>query len=397
VSLRSKKSVWVLLFLVTTAGIWFLFSSRALSETSAEKEWSISPYPNGYNFAFTIIHDADSAYSRRLAPLLEAFDELDFKITVTIFTFWADWAKNGDIWCEWNKPGVVDREFFAPKAVPLVDEKERKFYKQLTARGHEIGMHTPSDTSDTRQDLIRAFVYFKQVFGYYPTVYVEHAEKTNKEAQANEGSNPKSVYYNTDLLNQYGSWVWVDGPGALPDGTHGQFYDILAVNGSPFSRFAADRYGIAKEFVRTGRWKEANGEGFLQWYSEKNIDSLEKNRGLALVYTHLDSQWLDPETKKMRESIRSRFRYLASKDGWFVPAGRILDRIQAINTIELSSDDELMKIINTGRQGLDGLTIISKNDKSLCKMNEVLRPNQQGEIVVGTIEPGETLLFKICT
>lgn len=389
-----KKSLWVLLFLIAVVGLRLVFSFGTLFETSAEKEWRISPYPNGYNFAFTLIHDADSAYSRRLAPLFEVFDELDLKITVTIFTFWADWANNGDIWREWNEPGGVDHEFFAPKAVPLVDEQEREFYKQLAASGHEIGMHTPSDTSDTRQDLIRAFAYFKQVFGSYPTVYVEHSARSNKEDQTNEGSNPKSVYYNTDLLNQYGSWVWVDGPGAL---THGQFYDILAINGSPFSRFAADHYGIAKGFVRTGRWKEADGEGFLQWYSEENIDSLERNRGLALVYTHLDSQWLDPGTKQMRESIKNRLQYLAAKDGWFVPAGRILDRIQAVNNMKLFADDEFIKIINTGDQGLEGLTLIAKNQRSLCTSNEVLRPNQQGEIVVGTIEPGETLTFKICT
>jgi hypothetical protein len=396
VSQYLKKSLWVLLFLIAVVGLRFVFSSRALFETSAEKEWRLSPYPNGYNFAFTIIHDADSAYSRRLAPLFEVFDELGLKITVTVFTFWADWANNGDIWREWNKPEGVDHEFFAPKAVPLVDEQEREFYKQLAASGHEIGMHTPSDTPDTRQDLIRAFAYFKQVFGYYPTVYVEHAAGTNKEAQANEGSNPQSVYYNTDLLNQYGSWVWVDGPGALPDKTYRQFYDILAVNGSPFSKFAADHYGIAKGFVRTGGWKEADGEGFLQWYSEENIDSLERNRGLALVYTHLDSQWLDSGTKKMRESIKNRLQYLASKDGWFVPAGKILDRMQAVNGLELSTDDALIKIINTGHQRLDGLTIIARNPRSLCTINEVLKPNQQGEVVVGTIEPGEMLTFKIC-
>jgi len=360
------------------------------------KEWSISLYPNGYNFAFSIIHDADSAYSRRLAPLFEAFDELGFKITVTVFAFWADWAKTGNIWLHWNKTGCVDCEFFAPKAVPLEDEKEREFYNQLAARGHEIGMHTPSDTSDTRQDLIRAFEYFKQVFGYYPTVYVEHSWKTNKETQANEGSNPKSIYYVTDLLNHYGSWVWVDGLGGLPNATREQFYDVLAANGSPFSRFASDRYGIAKGFIRTGKWKEANGEGFLQWYSEENIDSLEKHRGIALVYTHLDSKWLDPGTRKIGTSIKNRLTYLASKDGWFAPAGRILDRVQAVNKIELSYGDEFMKIVNTGREKLDGLTVISQNGRSLFKGNEVLRPNRQGEIVVGTIRPGETLLFKTC-
>lgn len=394
---RSQKSVWVLLFLVHAGGCSHLFSFRTLSETSPRKEWSVSLYPDGYNFAFTIIHDADSAYSRRLAPLMDVFDELGLKITVTVFTFWADWAQEGNIWLHWRRQEGSEQAFFAPVAVPLIDEEEREFYQQLAARGHEIGMHSPSDTSDRRGDVMQAFAYFKRVFGHYPTVYVEHSEQSNKEAQHNKGSDPQSLYYTTDLLNQYGSWVWVGGPGALPNAAHAKFYDVLAANGSPFSTFAAEQYGIVKGFIRTGKWKEANGEGFLRWYSEGNIDSLEKNRGLALVYTHLDSQWLDPEIKKMRASIQSRLRYLAAKDGWFVPAGRILDRVWAMQSLALSYDDESVTISNTGSQTLDGVTVISSTGSSLCKIGEVLRPNRQGEIVIGTIRASETLSFTICT
>jgi len=394
---RLHKSVWVLFLLAHAVGCSHLFSFRTVFETSPEKEWRMSLYPDGHDFAFTIIHDADSAYSRRLAPLMEVFDELGLKITVTVFTFWASWAKGGDIWRRWHSSGDSDQEFFAPKAVPLIDEKERAFYQQLAARGHEIGMHSPSDTSDTREDVIRAFTYFKQVFGHYPTVYVEHSERSNKEAQYNEGANPQSMYYTTDLLNQYGCWISVGGPGALPNAAHSQFYDVLAANGSPFSTFAAEHYGIVKGFVRTGKWKEANGEGFLRWYSEENIDTLEKNRGLALVYTHLNALWLAPETRKMRESIQNRLRYLAAKDGWFVPAGKILDRVRAMQSLELSYDDESVKIVNAGSQTLDGVTILAPIGGSLCKMGEVLKPNRQGEIVVGTIRPGETLSFTICT
>ena len=138
----------------------------------AADEWSISPFPNGYTFAFTIVHDADSAYSRRLEPLFDVFDEFGFKITGTVFTFWADWARNGEIWQNWRESHNGGDGFFAPNSVPLVDENEREFYVQLHARGHEIGMHTPSETSDTRADVIRAFEYFKEVFGRYPGVYV---------------------------------------------------------------------------------------------------------------------------------------------------------------------------------------------------------------------------------
>jgi hypothetical protein len=356
--------------------------------------WSISPFPARRRFAFTIVHDADSAYSRRLEPLFEVFDELGFKITVTVFPLWADWARDGDIWRAWNERDD-DGGFFAPQAVPLMDEKEREFYKRLAARGHEIGMHTPSETSSTREDVIRAFEYFREVLGGYPRVYTEHSVDTKRDAQAKEGSRPDSAHYNTDLLNSYGPWVWVDDDCGVPDNRHDRFYDILALNGSPFNTLAAQRYGINKGFLRTGKWREADGDGFLAWYSEENIDSLEENRGLALVYMHLDAKWIDSRTRKMRRAIKDRLTYLASKNGWFVPAGAILDRMEAVYALKLYHSDTVLTIVNTGRRAVEELTIISNQGKSLRRDREIWEPGRDGEIVVGAIHPRESLSFTI--
>jgi hypothetical protein len=367
----------------------------ALPQTHSEEEWRLGLYPDGRAFAFTLVHDADSAYSRRLAPLFGAFDRFGFRITVTVFTFWAAWAGNGKIWSKWRAPGDKDLEFFAPKAVPLTERTEREFYQGLAAIGHEIGMHSPSETSDTREDLIRAFEYFKEIFGRYPTVYVEHSSNSNKEAQCNEGSRPGSVYYNTDLLNRYGSWVWVDGEGGLADQRHDQFYDAIAANGSPFNRFAAERYGVRKAFTRTGKWKQATGDGFLDWYSEENIDALEKHEGMALVYTHLDEKWLDRETRAIRGDIEDRLRYMASKDGWFAPAGAILDRTQAVCGLKIDHHRESLTIANAGDEKVDGLTVVSKRGRSLREGNQTWKPGRGGKIVLGAILPRETLSFTI--
>src|SRR5262245_32581881 len=122
-----------------------------------QPKWSISPYPGARDFAFTIVHDADDSFSSRLAPLFDVFDQYQFKLTVTAFAFWADWANHGAIWDQWR----TQDPFFAPKAVPLEDRAELEFYKSLVQRGHEIGLHTASDTDDTRERTISAFEYFK--------------------------------------------------------------------------------------------------------------------------------------------------------------------------------------------------------------------------------------------
>jgi hypothetical protein len=279
-------------------------------------------YPPGYRFAFTIVHDADSAYSGRLAPLFDVFDDLGLRITASAFAFWANWARGGDIWTEWRNSSL----FTAPVAVPLCDPAEQRFYQDLSARGHEVALHTPSDTSNTTEEVEQAFELFHEVFGHHASVYVEHSARSNKDAQSNEGANPDSPYYCRDVLLRYDPWVWVDGTGALRDNSDGKFFEIPP-GVSPLNPHANERYGLSKAFMRTGRWARADGDGFLECYSEENIDTLERDGGIALVYTHLDYRWLDPATRRMRRDIEARLRYLAAKPGWFVPAREILDRV----------------------------------------------------------------------
>ena len=79
------SAVLLLLFI---ALIWFRAFKTVLnfqSEHTGQQPWTLSAYPHGRDFAFTIIHDADDAYSKRLALLFDTFDELGLKVTTTSF------------------------------------------------------------------------------------------------------------------------------------------------------------------------------------------------------------------------------------------------------------------------------------------------------------------------
>jgi hypothetical protein len=259
------------------------------------------------------VHDADSAFSARLAPLFDVFDDLGFRITASAFAFWADWAHDGAIWSEWRAT-----PFEGPIAVPLADPVEGRFYQQLSARGHEIALHSPADTSSTSDDVVAAFELYRTMFGRYAPVYVEHSARSNKDALANEGANPDSAYFTRDILLWYAPWIWVDEADSVR--AHTDHRTIL-------NDAANARYGLSKAFVRTGRWSASDGDGFLACYTEDRVDALEADGGTALVYTHLNEGWLDPRTRQMRGDIADRLRYIASKPGWFAPAGEILDRV----------------------------------------------------------------------
>lgn len=359
--------------------------------------WVLSPYPNGYNFAFTIVHDADYAYSKRLEPIFRVFNELGLKITATVFIKRASEEFEASNIKYLKSVNQRDRPFWGYRNVPLSEEEEKGFYKRIAALGHEIGMHTPSATSDTRETVIQSFERFKKVFGSYPKIYVEHWGEGNKETQGNEGANPQSPYYCTDLLNHYRCWVWAI-PGGLAKPSHKKFYNILAVNGSPFSDYALKKFGIVNGFLRSGQYRHGDGDGFLEWYSRENIDALEKERGLALVYAHLDIKWLDKKTRKMRKKLEKRLHYLASKDGWFVPAGKILDRFKVMRNIFLSYNirDKWLKVTNVNPFTVDKVTLISQENRWLKRIKgEVIKTNDDHEIILDSILPFETISFSI--
>lgn len=323
-------------------------------------KWRIARHPANYRFAFTIVHDADAAYSKRLQPLFEVFTKLGLRLTVSAFAFWADWARQGAIWSEWKTPeGTIP--LHRPKSVPLCDPTELDFYRALQSAGHEIALHSPSETSSNRDQVIAAFSEFEKWFGHPPHVYVEHSSQSNKDALSNEGAKEDSPYYCLDLLRSYAPWIWVDRTGALRHTSDQKEFELLPSDSFANSH-AESVYGLSKTFRRTGRWNAPGGNGFLECYTPNAIDQLESDEGTALVYTHLDDGWLDPATNAMRSEIRQRLESIASRPGWFAPASVILDRAKAVSQVTIQESDRYIHLINHGSQGIDdGLLVDATN------------------------------------
>jgi hypothetical protein len=352
----------------------------------------LSPYPEARAFGFTIVHDADSAYSRRLAPIMEAFDAIGLKITVTVFPFWAAWAPDPvQMWKQW----WAQDPLFAPVAVPLEDPEERQFYVELARRGHEIAMHTPSETSSCRADVIRAFEFFESVFGFPPKMYVEHSPDNNLDAQKRSGSDPTSSYYNTDLLNRSGCWVWVCDEETEFSNVVGKQFNVLSDQDGPFCPRAREKFGILRAFLRSPT-KPSDGDGFLTAFDDRTFDALEKERGLAIVYTHLAMGWLDPKTRRLRHDIAQRLEGLARRNVWFAPASAILDRFSAIRQVELRSSPTSVVVVNRSNASLPGVTVAAPAGYSLARPEGGKLPRLPGGLInIGELQAGAMRGFRI--
>jgi hypothetical protein len=172
----------------------------------------------------------------------------------------------------------------------------------------------------------------------------------------------------------------VDGQGALRPANDRKEFELLPTD-SFANAYAESLYGLPKTFRRTGRWNAPGGDGFLDCYTPQNIQQLESDAGTALVYTHLDHGWLDTHTNAMRADIRRRLESIASRPGWFAPAGVILDRARAISQVTVQESDRSIHLVNHGSQSID--------DGLLMDSNKELR------IPFGRLEPFGSLTVPI--
>jgi hypothetical protein len=90
----------------------------------------------------------------------------------------------------------------------------------------------------------------------------------------------------------------------------------------------------------------------------------------------------------MRSDIEERLRYLASKPGWFAPAGQILDRTRAIEGIRLSCQGQVLELENCSGKRIDQLAILLPDSGPIA---------EAPRIVVDSIGPSETLSLDLRT
>ncbi|ABR54311.1 hypothetical protein Mevan_0403 [Methanococcus vannielii SB] len=67
----------------------------------------------------------------------------------------------------------------------------------------------------------------------------------------------------------------------------------------------------------------ANVSEFINLLSYKNIDKLEEEGGLCIIYTHFAQGFI--KNGEINQEFKDRIKYLSKKDGWFAPASEILD------------------------------------------------------------------------
>ena len=352
----------------------------------------LSPYPFGFNFAFTITDDPDGNTLEKIKPVYDYLRKTGIAITTAV------WIFKGN-----RSNGIPD---FSRKSWS-VDTCERKDYlayiQQLKKEGFEIALHGVSPGNDRRDWTIRGYEKFKDYFGAYPKMNIMHAENLEniywgKKVVSNKilqfligifikkseipfsGDDPLSEYFWGDILMEKTKYVRLFGTSdinTLKFNPSMPYHD----NNKPYVNYwfsFSDGFGV-KEFNNL--------------ISKDKVDKLVKDRGACLVYTHFAHGFVSDG--KLNGTFQRRMNYLISqRDGWFVPASDILDRLLLMKKVILTKEKNRIMVVNLNTVEIEGVTVIVPFGRVWYDPNgREYAVNDEGEIILENLDAGGAVVL----
>jgi len=239
----------------------------------------------------------------------------------------------------------------------------RNLYLWLWSMGYEMNYHTTSSIEDNRTKTLKGFEIYKNLFGEYPKLYVDHGPTSeNPEHITAQGSNVSSPYYLIDILDKYSKYLW---PGFI---THRGAVNLFnySESGKNFPFFVCDNYRpilyeVNGTVVRAWffiRNDFPNADPIVQYLTYEAIDKLEEEYGLNIMYTHMHN-WLYASGGKiyLNKTVADRIRYVTTKNIWIDLPTVVMDYLVARQQITATFDGSTLTIKNDNNFNVQGVTV----------------------------------------
>lgn len=272
-------------------------------------------WPNGKQFAFTIIDDTDKSTVENIKPVYDYLYSHGLKTTKTV---WAYPSRDGF-------PGQT-----------LTDPGYREFILSLKDKGFEIASHGAGSGVFGREEILSGLELFRETLGDYPRIFINHNVNSDCVYWGSERfSRPVSALYGTarrmlgkSRVRSGGSDP--DSPSFWGDACKQKigFIRNHTVSEVNTIRFDPDMPCRVKRKQKYSNYWFASSDGqnadmFCRLLSRENVDGLAKEGGLCLVYTHFAYGFVKDGNLDARfTEIIDR---ISSLNGWFAPAGEILE------------------------------------------------------------------------
>jgi hypothetical protein len=273
-------------------------------------------WPGNKQFAFTVFDDPDG---QRLAD------------TQTIYGYLKDlgFRTTKGVW-----PLAARREASDP-GLTCGDPAYVRELLSLQAAGFEMGYHNATSHTSTREETLEGLLRFAELFGHKPKVMAHHyfcqenlywgegrvsgwrraaynllTRFRNRDSYGHLAGHP---YYWGDLCREHITYV--------RSFVFPEINTLRSCNFFPYHD--PDRPFVNFWYAGT---EAANRELCLKALTEEKQDRLEEEGGLCILYTHFGHYYY--ENGVLAPRFKELMARLAKKNGWFAPAGTILDYLR---------------------------------------------------------------------
>ncbi|MHA1371966.1 MAG: hypothetical protein ACTSRA_19885 [Promethearchaeota archaeon] len=283
-------------------------------------------FPDGKTFGFSIFDDTDYATVEKVKPVYDALYELGIITTKSVWPL-----------PESNSPLIESM------GQTLSNDRYLHFILDLQKKGFEIAYHSARAVSSKRKQQIEGWNLYKNKLGAYPIIHVNHS------------NNRDNLYWGRDRFNlSILKWLYDRAmpqnmglmQGHIPESDYfwGDIVqeNIIYMRNFVFKDINTQKINPSMPFHDPSKpyvkywFSSSDGSGakaFNTLLSPRNLDRLEKEKGVCIVYTHFAYGFVD-ENGELNQVTRERLRDLSSRNGYFVPVSQLLDhlKIQRGNT-----------------------------------------------------------------
>ncbi|MBL7860696.1 MAG: hypothetical protein JNJ65_05990 [Cyclobacteriaceae bacterium] len=270
-------------------------------------------WPEGKQFAFTIIDDTDNATLSNVKPVYDFLYSIGLKTTKTVWIYPPKDSYTGDC---------------------LQDEEYKKFILELDNKGFEIASHGVGSGKFTRTEIIEGFDYYQSVLNRYPKIHINHSQNENnlywgakrfiwplswfmKLVQMEfQGEREGSIFFWGDFAKKHVAFI-----------RNLVFSEINTLKCDPEMPYRERSKSLFSNYW----FSSSDGhtvEEFVDLIDQENINQLVKEGGCCIVYTHFASGFVNHDGK-LDQRFKSRMENLVKQNGWFVPAGKILSHLRS--------------------------------------------------------------------
>lgn len=271
-------------------------------------------WPDGHDFAFTVIDDTDCATVKNVKPV---YDYLYEHKIITTKTCWVYPPKN----TVYTGQSLQDKEYL-------------DFLTDIKGKGFEIAFHNAGSGGFNREETLSALSEYKEKLGEYPKLHINHS------------NNIENMYWGTARFHAPVSWIYrltgkrAEYFGHNPKSEYfwGDFFkeNIKFVRNRTFLETNTLKADPRLVYRETGKERYSNywfssSDGmrlnaFLKLLTKEKVDRLINEKGCCIAYTHFAYEFVD-ENGNLSEDFKRVIDYISSKNGWFVPATQLLEYV----------------------------------------------------------------------